>query len=83
MYGNLPLSVGCKSRASFSIIGYFHNFQWFYEDAGSSDDVEALTIQKFKGDLAYRRQEYQVEFNTEKIVPLETGPCSVPYSIFK
>uniref|UniRef100_A0A8D0ZX43 Zinc fingers and homeoboxes protein 1 n=1 Tax=Sus scrofa TaxID=9823 RepID=A0A8D0ZX43_PIG len=33
--------------------------QWFYEDSGSSDDVEALTIQKFKGDLAYRRQEYQ------------------------
>uniref|UniRef100_A0A8C6F648 Chromosome 8 open reading frame 76 n=1 Tax=Monodon monoceros TaxID=40151 RepID=A0A8C6F648_MONMO len=33
--------------------------QWFYEETGSSDDVEALTIQKFKGDLAYRRQEYQ------------------------
>nr|XP_030731588.1 zinc fingers and homeoboxes protein 1-like isoform X5 [Globicephala melas] len=33
--------------------------QWFYEETGSNDDVEALTIQKFKGDLAYRRQEYQ------------------------
>lgn len=33
--------------------------QWFYEETGSSDDVEALTVQKFKGDLAYRRQEYQ------------------------
>ncbi|XP_057592571.1 uncharacterized protein C8orf76 homolog isoform X3 [Hippopotamus amphibius kiboko] len=33
--------------------------QWFYEEPGSSDDVEALTIHKFKGDLAYRRQEYQ------------------------
>uniref|UniRef100_G3UHJ1 Chromosome 8 open reading frame 76 n=1 Tax=Loxodonta africana TaxID=9785 RepID=G3UHJ1_LOXAF len=33
--------------------------QWFYEETGSNDDVEALTIKKFKGDLAYRRQEYQ------------------------
>ncbi|XP_014693531.1 uncharacterized protein C8orf76 homolog isoform X1 [Equus asinus] len=33
--------------------------QWFYEETGSSDDVEALTVQKFRGDLAYRRQEYQ------------------------
>ncbi|KAJ8785020.1 hypothetical protein J1605_007576 [Eschrichtius robustus] len=33
--------------------------EWFYEETGSSDDVETLTIQKFKGDLAYRRQEYQ------------------------
>ncbi|XP_012598780.1 uncharacterized protein C8orf76 homolog [Microcebus murinus] len=33
--------------------------QWFYEETESSDDVEALTIKKFKGDLAYRRQEYQ------------------------
>ncbi|XP_013851960.1 uncharacterized protein C8orf76 homolog isoform X4 [Sus scrofa] len=38
--------------------------QWFYEDSGSSDDVEALTIQKFKGDLAYRRQEYQPFFSS-------------------
>ncbi|XP_074172576.1 uncharacterized protein C8orf76 homolog isoform X2 [Rhinolophus sinicus] len=33
--------------------------QWFYEEVGSNDDGEALTIKKFKGDLAYRRQEYQ------------------------
>ncbi|XP_012516302.1 PREDICTED: uncharacterized protein C8orf76 isoform X2 [Propithecus coquereli] len=33
--------------------------QWFYEETESSDDVEVLTIKKFKGDLAYRRQEYQ------------------------
>uniref|UniRef100_A0A673UM82 ZHX1-C8orf76 readthrough n=1 Tax=Suricata suricatta TaxID=37032 RepID=A0A673UM82_SURSU len=33
--------------------------QWFYEETESSDDVEALTLKKFKGDLAYRRQEYQ------------------------
>ncbi|VFV34688.1 Hypothetical predicted protein [Lynx pardinus] len=33
--------------------------QWFYEETGSSDEVEALTLKKFKGDLAYRRQEYQ------------------------
>uniref|UniRef100_A0A8D2CLY4 Chromosome 8 open reading frame 76 n=1 Tax=Sciurus vulgaris TaxID=55149 RepID=A0A8D2CLY4_SCIVU len=33
--------------------------QWFYEETESSDDVEVLTIKKFKGDLAYRRQEYE------------------------
>ncbi|XP_066228598.1 uncharacterized protein C8orf76 homolog [Saccopteryx leptura] len=33
--------------------------QWFCEETESSDDVEALTIKKFRGDLAYRRQEYQ------------------------
>ncbi|XP_077023697.1 uncharacterized protein C8orf76 homolog [Tamandua tetradactyla] len=33
--------------------------QWFYEETGSSDNIEALTSKKFKGDLAYRRQEYQ------------------------
>ncbi|XP_036904373.1 uncharacterized protein C8orf76-like [Sturnira hondurensis] len=33
--------------------------QWFYEETESSDDVEALTLKKFRGDLAYRRQDYQ------------------------
>uniref|UniRef100_A0A8C2UJB2 Chromosome 8 open reading frame 76 n=1 Tax=Chinchilla lanigera TaxID=34839 RepID=A0A8C2UJB2_CHILA len=33
--------------------------QWFDEEAESSDDVEVLTVKKFRGDLAYRRQEYQ------------------------
>ncbi|XP_012578449.1 PREDICTED: uncharacterized protein C8orf76 homolog isoform X1 [Condylura cristata] len=33
--------------------------QWFDEETESSDDVEALTIKKFKGDLAYKRREYQ------------------------
>ncbi|XP_075405424.1 uncharacterized protein C8orf76 homolog [Tenrec ecaudatus] len=33
--------------------------QWFYEEAESGDDVEALTLKKFRGDLAYRRQDYQ------------------------
>uniref|UniRef100_A0A2K5IEL8 Zinc fingers and homeoboxes protein 1 n=1 Tax=Colobus angolensis palliatus TaxID=336983 RepID=A0A2K5IEL8_COLAP len=33
--------------------------EWFYEETESSDDVEVLTLKKFKGDLAYRRQEYQ------------------------
>ncbi|KAM6215276.1 uncharacterized protein C8orf76-like [Rhynchocyon petersi] len=33
--------------------------QWFCEEAGSSGDAEALTLQKFRGDLAYRRREYQ------------------------
>nr|XP_035133038.1 uncharacterized protein C8orf76 homolog isoform X4 [Callithrix jacchus] len=33
--------------------------QWFYEETESSDDAEVLTLRKFRGDLAYRRQEYQ------------------------
>lgn len=33
--------------------------QWFDEETESSDDVEVLTVKKFRGDLAYRRQEYQ------------------------
>ncbi|XP_012370862.2 zinc fingers and homeoboxes protein 1 [Octodon degus] len=33
--------------------------QWFDEETESSDDVEILTVKKFRGDLAYRRQEYQ------------------------
>lgn len=47
--------------------------QWFYEEVGSNDDGEALTIKKFKGDLAYRRQEYQVDFSVYKIALLDTG----------
>ncbi|KAL6032964.1 hypothetical protein STEG23_010953 [Scotinomys teguina] len=33
--------------------------QWFYEETGGSDDAEVLTLKKFRGDLAYRRQEYE------------------------
>ncbi|XP_021561915.1 uncharacterized protein C8orf76 homolog [Carlito syrichta] len=33
--------------------------QWFHEETESSDDAEALTVKKFRGDLAYRRQEFQ------------------------
>ncbi|XP_026515691.1 uncharacterized protein C8orf76 homolog [Terrapene carolina triunguis] len=33
--------------------------QWFCEDANSEDDVEILTAKKFRGDLAYRQQEFQ------------------------
>lgn len=33
--------------------------QWFYEETESSDDIEVLTLKKFRGDLAYRRQEYE------------------------
>ncbi|KAK2500279.1 hypothetical protein MC885_018929 [Smutsia gigantea] len=33
--------------------------QWFCEETGSTDEAETLTMKKFKGDLAYRRQEYQ------------------------
>ncbi|OBS67012.1 hypothetical protein A6R68_04446 [Neotoma lepida] len=33
--------------------------QWFYGETESSDDTEVLTLKKFRGDLAYRRQEYE------------------------
>lgn len=33
--------------------------QWFYEETECSDDIEVLTLKKFRGDLAYRRQEYE------------------------
>ncbi|XP_021500911.1 uncharacterized protein C8orf76 homolog isoform X2 [Meriones unguiculatus] len=33
--------------------------QWFYGETESSDDIEVLTLKKFRGDLAYRRQEYE------------------------
>uniref|UniRef100_A0A8C9DM83 Chromosome 8 open reading frame 76 n=1 Tax=Prolemur simus TaxID=1328070 RepID=A0A8C9DM83_PROSS len=48
-------------RRHWGILTHFCISQllWFYEETESSDDVEVLTIKKFKGDLAYRRQEYQ------------------------
>lgn len=33
--------------------------QWFYEETESTDDIEVLTLKKFRGDLAYRRQDYE------------------------
>ncbi|XP_074057678.1 uncharacterized protein C8orf76 homolog isoform X2 [Macrotis lagotis] len=33
--------------------------QWFYKETESRDEVEILTIKKFRGDLAYRQQEFQ------------------------
>ncbi|XP_038600444.1 uncharacterized protein C8orf76 homolog isoform X2 [Tachyglossus aculeatus] len=33
--------------------------QWFCEKITSKDDVEILTVKKFRGDLAYRKQEFQ------------------------
>ncbi|XP_048215130.1 uncharacterized protein C8orf76 homolog isoform X2 [Perognathus longimembris pacificus] len=33
--------------------------QWFHEETENGDDVEVLTLKKFRGDLAYRRQDYQ------------------------
>ncbi|XP_016042652.1 uncharacterized protein C8orf76 homolog isoform X3 [Erinaceus europaeus] len=33
--------------------------QWFHEETVDGDDAEALTIKKFRGDLAYRQGEYQ------------------------
>ncbi|XP_074122311.1 uncharacterized protein C8orf76 homolog [Sminthopsis crassicaudata] len=33
--------------------------QWFYEETERQDEAEILTIKKFRGDLAYRQQEFQ------------------------
>ncbi|KAM4865264.1 uncharacterized protein C8orf76-like [Thomomys bottae] len=33
--------------------------QWFHEETDNGDDVEVLTLKKFRGDLAFRRQDYQ------------------------
>ncbi|XP_067387090.1 uncharacterized protein C8orf76 homolog isoform X2 [Emydura macquarii macquarii] len=33
--------------------------QWFCEETNSEDDVEILTIKKFRGDLAYRQRQFQ------------------------
>ncbi|KFO20434.1 hypothetical protein H920_18205 [Fukomys damarensis] len=41
------------------LIGGEFEDSWFDEETESSDDVEVLTVKKFRGDLAYRRQEYQ------------------------
>lgn len=50
---------------------------------GSTDDAETLTMKKFKGDLAYRRQEYQVELNICNVALFEIGSCSISYSLLK
>ncbi|XP_051879209.1 uncharacterized protein zgc:101716 isoform X3 [Pristis pectinata] len=34
-------------------------FQWFWDDISTADDVEKLTALKFRGDLAFKRQDYQ------------------------
>lgn len=39
----------------------------------SSDDIEVLTLKKFRGDLAYRRQEYEVGVNTSQTLLLQLG----------
>ncbi|XP_074841725.1 uncharacterized protein C8orf76 homolog [Carettochelys insculpta] len=33
--------------------------RWFCEERNSEEDIEILTAKKFRGDLAYRQQEYQ------------------------
>uniref|UniRef100_A0A8C5P1P0 RIKEN cDNA 9130401M01 gene n=1 Tax=Jaculus jaculus TaxID=51337 RepID=A0A8C5P1P0_JACJA len=55
--------------------------QWFDEERESSDEVEAVTVKKFKGDLAYRRQEYQEKkaTNTDHlttVLHLQFAVCS-------
>ncbi|XP_058131974.1 uncharacterized protein C8orf76 homolog [Dasypus novemcinctus] len=46
------------SRAPASYCAKRCEPQWFNEETGSSD-IDTLTSKKFKGDLAYRRQEYE------------------------
>ncbi|XP_049621807.1 uncharacterized protein C8orf76 homolog [Suncus etruscus] len=33
--------------------------QWFLDEVESCDDADTLTVKKFRGDLAYRQQDYQ------------------------
>ncbi|XP_067837705.1 zinc fingers and homeoboxes protein 1 isoform X2 [Heptranchias perlo] len=35
------------------------NLKWFCEEICTADDVEKLTVLKFRGDLAFKRQDYQ------------------------
>ncbi|XP_036194502.1 uncharacterized protein C8orf76 homolog isoform X2 [Myotis myotis] len=51
--------------------------QWFYGETESSDDVEALTIKKFRGDLAYRRQEYQKALQEYSSISEKLPPTNV------
>lgn len=50
---------------------------WFYGETESSDDVEALTIKKFRGDLAYRRQEYQKALQEYSSISEKLPPTNV------
>nr|KAF6404553.1 hypothetical protein HJG63_001930 [Rousettus aegyptiacus] len=52
-------------------------WQWFYEETESNDDVEALTIKKFKGDLAYRRQEYQKALQEYSSISEKLSPANL------
>ncbi|XP_008141631.2 uncharacterized protein C8orf76 homolog isoform X3 [Eptesicus fuscus] len=51
--------------------------QWFYGETESSDDVEALTVKKFRGDLAYRRQEYQKALQEYSSISDKLPPTNV------
>ncbi|XP_054564722.1 uncharacterized protein C8orf76 homolog isoform X2 [Eptesicus fuscus] len=50
---------------------------WFYGETESSDDVEALTVKKFRGDLAYRRQEYQKALQEYSSISDKLPPTNV------
>nr|KAF6326144.1 hypothetical protein mPipKuh1_001898 [Pipistrellus kuhlii] len=52
-------------------------WQWFYGETESSDDVEALTVKKFRGDLAYRRQEYQKALQEYSSISDKLPPTNV------
>ncbi|CAK6438735.1 unnamed protein product [Pipistrellus nathusii] len=51
--------------------------RWFYGETESSDDVEALTVKKFRGDLAYRRQEYQKALQEYSSISDKLPPTNV------
>lgn len=42
----------------------------------SGDDSEVLTLKKFRGDLAYRRREYEVGVNTRQTTMVVMGAYS-------
>lgn len=39
---------------------YFNTCQWFVDELSTADEAEKLTALKFRGDLAFKRQDYQV-----------------------
>ncbi|EGV91256.1 hypothetical protein I79_026100 [Cricetulus griseus] len=39
--------------------------------------MEVLTLKKFRGDLAYRRQEYEVGASVRRTATLEMGSCAI------
>lgn len=49
----------------------------------SGDDSEVLTLKKFRGDLAYRRREYEVGVNMRQTTMLAMGACSTKLHMYQ